>query len=142
MRDAGPLSVSLIICETVLNEKTESVSAIRIMDALTFKPLARAARFFVLTYLHSRPFDIERHVAIVQLAGLRDGKWTSFAEAPPHTFVYSYRLDPNAPGAFMLTTEFNLDLATLGELGTFWVQLAVDGEIIGRTPITLLRQQH
>ena len=40
----------------------------------------------------------------------------------------------------MLTTEFNLNLATLGELGTFWVQLSIDGEVEEQTPITLQRR--
>jgi hypothetical protein len=71
MRDSGPLSVSLIICESVLNEKTGSVSAIRIMDVLTVSPQSTLARFFVLTYLHSRPLDLQQHVAKVQLMGLR-----------------------------------------------------------------------
>ena len=62
----------------------------------------------------------------------------SVADAPPHSFVYSYRMDPTGPGAFMLTTEFNLDLATFGDLGAFWVQLSVDGEYVEQTPLTLL----
>lgn len=85
MRERGPASVSLIVCESVLNEKTESVSAIRIMDVLAVGPLSTSARFFVVTYLHSRPLDFGQHVAKVQLAGLRGGQWISVAEAPPTT---------------------------------------------------------
>lgn len=140
MRERGPASVSLIVCESVLNEKTESVSAIRIMDVLAVGPLSTSARFFVVTYLHSRPLDFGQHVAKVQLTGLRDGQWISVAEAPAHDFAYSYRTVASGPGAFMLSTEFNLDLTTLGELGTFWVQLSVDGEQVEQTPLTLLRK--
>lgn len=140
MQTAGPSSVSLIICESVLSEKTGGVSAIRIMDVLFIGRLSSAARFFVLSYLHSGSIDFQKHVAKVQLAAFRDGQWVSLAEAPDHGFVYSYRLDPTGPGAFMLTTEFNLDLTTIGPLGTFWIQLMIDGGLAAQTPIMLRRK--
>jgi len=141
MRESGPASVSLIVCESILNEKiTESASAIRIMDVLMVGPRSTSARFFVLTYLHSRPLDFGQHIAKIQLLGLRNGQWISVAEAPGHAFAYSYRMEAYAPGAFMLTTEFNLDLTTIGELGTFWIQLSVDGELVEQTPLTLLHK--
>jgi hypothetical protein len=140
MREQDPASVSLIVCESVLHEeKTGAVSAIRIMDILKIGRLSNVARFFVLTYLHSRALDLEHHSAQVQLVALRGGRWVSVATAPPHGFAYSCGTLSSAPGAFMLTTEFNLDLNTLGELGTFWVQLSVDGEIVEQTPFTLQR---
>ena len=140
MLDSGPLSVSLIVCESVLSEKTGSVSAIRIMDVLTVGPQSTLARFFVLTYLHSRPLDLQQHVAKVQLMGLREGAWISVADAPDHRFAYGYKMDASGPGAFMLTTEFNLDLTTLGTLGVFYVQVSVDGKVEQQTPLTLLRR--
>lgn len=142
LRESGPSSVTLLICESVLNETTGSVSTIRIMDILTVGPLSIAARFFVLSYLHARTVDFAHHTAHVKMLGFRNGGWAVVAEAPPHTFVYSYRALPPGvgPGAFMLTTEFNLNLATLGELGTFWVQLSIDGEVEEQTPITLQRR--
>ena len=140
MREQGPVSVSLIVCESVLHEeKTGAVSAIRIMDILKIGRLSNVTRFFVLTFLHSRALDLEQHSAQVQLMGLRGGKWVSVVTAPPHGFAYSRGTLASAPGAFMLTTEFNLDLYTLGELGTFWVQLSVDGEIVEQTPLMLQR---
>jgi hypothetical protein len=141
MRESGPASVSLVVCETILNEeKTGAVSAIRIMDVLMIGTHSIVARFFVLSYVHSHPLDFEQHVAKVELTGLRDGKWISVAQAPPHPFVYSYRMDPSGPGGFMLTTEFNLNLATFGDLGTFWVQLYIDGAMVEQAPLTLLRK--
>lgn len=140
MRDSGPLSVSLIVCESVLSEKTGIVSAIRITDVLTVGPQSALARFFVLTYLHSHPLDLQQHVAKVQLMGLREGAWGSVAEAPDQRFVYGYKLDPSGPGAFMLTTEFNLDLTMLGALGVLYVQVLVDGNLEDQTPLTLLRR--
>jgi hypothetical protein len=141
MRESGPASVSLIVCEAVLNEeKTGAVSAIRIMDILMIGRQSPVARFFVLSYVHSRPLDFAKHTAKVRLSGFRDGQWIIFADAPDHSFEYSYRIDPSGPGGFMLTTEFNLDLATIGELGTFWVQLSIDGTMVEQTPLTLLRK--
>lgn len=139
MREGSPASVSLIVCESVLHEdKTGAVSAIRIMDILMIGNESRFARFFVLSYVHSNPLDFEQHVAHVQLMGFRGGKWVSVSAAPPHSFVYSYRMDPSGPGGLVLTTEFNLNLATLGDLGTFWVQLNIDGVMVEQTPLTLL----
>ena len=139
LREKGPVSVTLLACETILNEKTGGVSTIRIMDVLTVGSLSMGARFFVLTYLHSRTVDFGQHVAKLNMLGFRNGNWSVVADAPAYTFTYSYAATPNAPGAFMLTTEFNLDLRTFGELGTFWVQLAVDGDLLEQTPITLRR---
>ena len=138
LREHGPASVTLLACEAVLNEQTGGVSTIRIMDVLTLG-MSMAARFFVLTYLHSRTVDFGQHVAKLQMFGLRSGNWAVVADAPAHTFTYSYAATPNAPGAFMLTTEFNLDLRTFGELGTFWIRLSVDGDDLEQTPITLRR---
>jgi len=141
MRESGPVSVSLIVCESVLHEdKSGAVSAIRIMDILMVGSLSVVARFFVLSYVHSRPLDFEQHVAQVQLMGIRDGQWVSVSHAPPHSFVYSYRMDPSGPGGFILTTEFNLNLAKFGDLGIFWVQLTIDGVVAEQTPLTLLRK--
>ena len=142
LRERGPSSVGLLICESVLNENTGAVSAIRIMDILTVGAFSPAARFVVLSYLHARTVDFAQHTAKVQMLGIRNGSWAIVAEAPPHVFVYSYGTLPPGigPGAFMLTTEFNLNLTTFGELGTFWVQLSIDGELEEQTPITLLRK--
>jgi hypothetical protein len=140
MQTTGPSSVSLIICESVLSEKTGGVSAIRIMDVLSIGPQSLAARFFVISYLHSSSMDFQQHFAKVHLVALRNGQWVSVAEAPDHGFIYSYRLDPTGPGAFLLTTEFNLDLTDIGELGTFWVQLMIDGQLVAQTPIMLRRK--
>jgi hypothetical protein len=142
MRDTGPTSVSLIVCESVLNEPTGAASAIRILDVLKIGARSIGARFFVLTYLHSKPFDSAQHVTEISMLGFRNGNWVIVASTAPRHFAYSYAMVHNAPGAFMLTTEFNLDLATLGDLGTFWIQLLVDGELVEQTPLTLQRQNY
>jgi hypothetical protein len=114
------------------------------MDILWVGKLSQAARFFVISYLHSRTVDFAQHVAQVQMFGWRNGGWIVVANAPPHPFVYSYAgvgPETGAPGAFLLTTEFTLDLNTFGELGTFWIQLTVDGMLEEQTPITLIRKR-
>src|SRR5579863_9352063 len=51
------IHASLIVCESVLTEKTGLVSAIRIMDVLTVASIG-LAHFFTLTKLHSTlPLD-------------------------------------------------------------------------------------
>lgn len=138
----GPVSVSLIVCESVLSEeKTGCVSAIRIMDVLTIGQHSTSARFFVLTYLHSRPFDFQPHVLKVQMVGRSNENWATVADAPDHKFIYGYRLAASGPGSFFLTTEFNLNLASLGPSvgGTYFIQALVDGELAEQTPLTLRR---
>jgi hypothetical protein len=139
MRNTGPVSASLIICESVLTEKTGVVSAIRIMDVLTVPALGVQARFFVLTYLHSRPADYLQHVLRIQMVGQDGSDWKIVADAPDHRFVYGYALAALAPGGFVLTTEFNINLIPLGSLGTYLVQAIVDGDLVEQTPLTLQR---
>jgi hypothetical protein len=79
MRESGPASVSLIVCETVLDEKSGITSAIRIMDVLYIGRRAALARFFVIAYLHSRAGDLGNHTGTVQMSGRREGRWTIVA---------------------------------------------------------------
>ena len=131
--------VSLIICESVLREASGSVSAIRIQDIIRVPRGSYSARFFVLTILHSDVFDAASHVLQVLMLGWNGSGWVPVANAPPYTFQYQYTADPTAPGAFLLTTEFNLNLSTLGiePFATYYVQALLDSELITQTPVTL-----
>lgn len=139
MPDSTPLSAAILVCESVLSEVTGGVSAIRIMDVLYCGTLLRSARFFTLTYLHSRPNEFRQHVLQIKMIGRgSDGKTFVAASAPEQRFVYGYKIDPNGPGAFVLTTEFTLDLSNMGNLGTYMIQAFLDGEIVAETPLRLL----
>ncbi len=136
------ISASVIICESVLAEKTtELISAIRIHNVVNVPIQATFAHFFVLTYLHAQAADVKHHTLQVQLGRWEDEKWVPYAAAQPRTFVYGRKVDPTAPGAFILTTEFNLDLRPMpAALGTFLVHASLDGESCAWAPLTLRRR--
>src|ERR1700685_2851068 len=105
--------VTVVICEAFFREANVPVSAILIQDIVRVRPGSDAARFFVLTFLHSDVFDPTSHALQVRMHGWNGTAWVQVAEAPPYTFQYHYGADPVAPGGFVLTTEFNLNLSTL-----------------------------
>jgi hypothetical protein len=139
MDSSVPLA-SIIVCESVLTEKTGVGSAIRIMDILTVGPASLSARFFVMTFLHPTQLDLGTHALKVQMLGLRNANWVIVADAPEYKFSYGYEVDVSGPGALQLTTEFNVDIAALGQLGTFFIQAIVDGNFLIQTPLTLRRR--
>lgn len=129
------LSANVIICETVLTEKTEVMSAIRIMNVLTIRG-NNFARFNTLTFLTSHPGDFAAHSLKVQMFS-HDEKIV--ADAPVHPFVYGYNIDPSGAGAYTLTTEFNLDLMPLGSLGQYAIWVFLDGVKVTGTTLLLRR---
>ncbi len=70
------------------------------------------------------------------MGSLSDGNWVPVAEAPAHDFHYAYKVDSSAPGAFLLTTEFNVDISRL-TLATYYIQARLDGAVVAQTPLTL-----
>jgi hypothetical protein len=135
-----PLSSSVLVCEAVLIEKTDVLSAIRIMDTLTLPAGASFARFYTLTRIDSQPGDFQPHVLQVRIAFTDGhGDWVPIATAPDQRFFYGYKLDRAGPGGFNLTTEFNVDLRPLRTPGTYWIQVSLDGAYLNQCPLTLRR---
>jgi hypothetical protein len=140
MPNNTPISAAVLVCETVLAEKTGGPSAIRIMDSLWIGQFAPVIRFFVLTYLHCHPGDFNSHILKVQMVGRASGDWAVVSEAQAESFVYGYQIDPSGPGGYMLTTEFTLDPKPLQIPGLYFIQAILDGELATQTPFTLLRK--
>jgi hypothetical protein len=138
MPNNKPISAAVLVCETVLAEKTGGPSAIRIMDALWIGQFSPAIRFFVLTYLHCTPGDFSSHTLKVQMVGRGGDDWAVVAEAKEESFVYGYAIDPSGPGGYMLTTEFTLDPKPLQIPALYFIQALLDGELAVQTPFTLL----
>jgi hypothetical protein len=134
-----PLSASLVICESVLTEKTEVISAIRIMTSLRIAPDSNFVRFYALTVLTSYPQDTQSHVLRVLMIEKRGDEWEAIATAQDHSFFFGYNVDPSGPGAYFLTTEFVIDVSRLTHMGTCFVQALLDGERVAMAPITLRR---
>jgi hypothetical protein len=130
------LSASVIICETVLLEKTEVISAIRIMNALSIAEGNNFARFSSITFLHGTPGDYSQHVLKVQMV---KSTGELVAQGPEQPFVYGYKIDPSGAGGYTLTTNFNLDLRTIGPLGQYAIWAFLDGVRVGGATIMLRR---
>jgi len=137
MPNSKPISASLLVCQTVLHEKTGGPSAIRIMDVLTIGRLSPIAEFTVLTYLHSNPGDFSSHTLKLQMVGRNDEDWVVVADAPEERFVYGHNIDPSGPGGYALTTQFTLNPQVMGSLGLYFVQALLDGDLLAQTPFML-----
>ncbi len=135
-----PTSTSLLICEAVLQEADGGTTAVRILDIIRCGRLSQAVRFFALTYLHSEPSDLQDHALKVQMIEYKaNGESIIVADAPEAPFRYGRNILKTGPGAFMMTTTFNLELTPLGSLGTYFIQALVDGKRVAEVPLTLLR---
>jgi hypothetical protein len=133
------LAANVIICESVLNEKTDVASAIRILNALTIAPAQNFATFRVHTMLTSTPMDFQQHIVKVWMRPIENENSVMVADAPEFRFVFANKLDFSGPGAFNLTTTFTLDLRPLGTLGHYFVSVSLDGQIVANAPIMLRR---
>ena len=131
-----PLSVNVIVCEHVLTEKTELLSAIRILDTLTIQHGYDYARFSVVTIAVSNPGDIGPHVLKVVMT---TSSGQQVASAPDCRFEYGYKIDPIGFGGFRLTTQFAVDLRPLDTLGQFMIWVYLDGAPVAQAPIMLRR---
>jgi hypothetical protein len=132
------LSASVIVCETVLLEKTDVMSAIRIMNVLSIAEGNNFARFSSITFLNSTPGDDSRHILKVQML---KSTGELVAEGPEQPFVYGYKIDPSGAGGYNLTTNFNLDLRTIGPLGQYAIWAFLDGVRVGGAAL-MLRRAH
>ena len=131
------LAANVIICESVLNEKTDVASAIRILNALTVSTTQTFATFRVHTMLASTSMDFQQHVVQVWMHPIQNN--IAVASAQEFRFIYANKLDYSGPGAFNLTTTFTLDLRPLGALGHYIVSVSLDGQVVANAPIMLRR---
>jgi hypothetical protein len=124
------LAANIIICETVLREQKPFLSAIRIFNISTAPKDTKIVRFFAITALTEDSADTLWHQLVVRLVR---GTQT-VAEAPASPFFYVHDLDPTAPGAYTLTTEFTVKVELSG---VHYVEAVLDGAVVARTAITL-----
>jgi len=130
------LSANIILCESVLLERNDVASAVRIVNVITLAPGNNVAHFKAHTMLNSDSADLSTHVLQLQVF-TRSGQLV--VSAPQYRFVFANRLDFSGPGAFNLTTDFNVDINQLPALGYFTVVVFLDGERVATTPIMLRR---
>lgn len=128
------ISANVVLCETVLIEKNDVASAIRIINVITVAPGSHLASFKAHTILNCDTFDFSQHVVQLQVFR-RDG--AIVGSAPPYNFIFANRVDTTGPGAFNLTTEFTIDMTRLPRFDYYFVAVFVDGNRIGGTPLML-----
>jgi hypothetical protein len=131
---ANLISASLLVCGTVLWEKNDVPSAIRVMSAILLGPGVSAVQFATLVQL-SANLDFSPHTLLVQILGPTHAP---LAQSAAQRFVFGSRIDPTEPGGFTMSTDFNFHIAGLG---THWVQAVVDGEVVIQIPILIQRKQ-
>ena len=131
------LAANVLICEVVLNEKSDLASAIRILNVLTVSPTENTATFKVQTMLTATPGDFQQHIVKVWMRTIQNN--LVVAKAPEFRFVFGNKFDYSGPGGFSLTTNFALDLRTLGALGHYMIVVSLDGEVVAQTPLMLRR---
>jgi hypothetical protein len=110
---------------------TNLPTAVRVLNAVQVRVLP--VHFFALTSLHKIGLDFFPHE--LQVAVL-DPHHNRVAEAPISRFVYGYNISKEAPGGYVLGTQFELQIS---EFGVFWVQAFLDKELAIQVPILLLR---
>ena len=130
------LSANTLVCETVLWEKTDVPTLVRVMSALALGPGNNFAHFFVVTFLSCQPGDSLSHTLRVQIT---NPNGQPIAEAQPFPFNYGYKVDPNGPGAFILATEFNIDVTRTGLPVNGLVSAFLDDQSVTCVPLMLRR---
>jgi len=129
---------SLLACETVIWDRESNLpTAVRIIGGVQVAPGNTSIQFVTLVLLHNPEYDISPHTLRVQVLQAPDFK-TVVAAGPPQRFVYGYKMSPVAPGGFSMTTHFNFRVA---EMGVYWVQAVLDGELAIQIPLIIQRMQ-
>jgi hypothetical protein len=130
------LSANVLVCETILTEKTDVLSAIRMMDTIRIAPGNNTVHFYVVTRVTSQPGDFLPHALRIQVTHQAG---SLVIEAREHQFVYGYKLDISGPGGFILTTEFTIDVSGMSLPAGCLVNAFLDGQSVARTPLMLRR---
>lgn len=138
----SPISASLTICEKILVESDNVISAIRLVDIFFFNPIdgvpleKTPVRIAVLAQCKFRIGSAEGHALKLRL--LRpSGELKDASEELEVKLVPSLHV-PNAP--LGLNAGVTLDVIPKEE-GTHWLILLIDGEEVSRTPFTLLQRR-
>lgn len=128
------VTANLILCETLVWERgNELPTAVRILNSIQLTPLSTGVHFFSLVGVYKASYDFNPHTLQVVMLAPPDYK-VIIAAGPPQRFVYGYRLTQAAPGGFLLGTEFNVVIATLG---VYWIQALLDNELVSQVPLLL-----
>jgi hypothetical protein len=132
------ISVSAFVCQQVLRDQDDLISAIRIFDTVTVRrvPTADSAilELFVIAVVKSSAKEpSERQMALEVIFPSEDQRIhigpnpVKFDSPPPH----------NHPIGATAVFEFRFSIRMAG---LYWINLTLDGEQIGTIPLTLAIQ--
>jgi hypothetical protein len=141
LKPMGLLSSNIAVCETIIWERSDVPTLIRVMSVITLRPDATSVHFLVVTSLDSQPGDLDPHTVLITVA---DKNGNIVASTEPFGFSYGYKLDPNGPGAFIMTTEVTLEISKLPtELPSYFLVSAFLDTLpdpVSLTPLMLRRE--
>ncbi len=131
------VTANVLVCEAVVPEKNNLLSAIRILNILTVRPGIDIAHFKTLSIINGFPGDALQHILSVQMVSDSDG--VVVAASADSSIVLVNQIDPFGPRTYFMTTNFDVELQHLGDLGFYIIRVLLDGVPIGYAPLTLRR---
>ena len=141
MDEPLPIVTAAVICERVLTEKDDVVSAIRIFDRLFYVPLPPGIdpglgriQFVFLVMLKRGDAPSRRHdiTVVVESPSGKEAR----AMGEPAISIEFPGEDPDAG------VNLQVGVALLpAEEGLHWVEMSIDGHLSSRTPFRLTRQE-
>lgn len=131
-------SVSVLICEKILQEEDGTCSAIRIVDTFLVSlvpdvPVEKQSMDLQILVV-VKTTDLAEHS--FRLGVIRpDGESRDAGTTVP---VVSTTSDPRSPGGFNVVTKLGL---VPRQFGTYYLSVVLDDEEVARKPFTLLQQK-
>jgi hypothetical protein len=129
-------SANILLCQRVENNGG-LLSAVGVVDVFTFGRNEDSANFKAVTFLTGHQGDVGPHIVVIEMV---TEDLTVVAKTNFLSFSYAHSVDTSAPGAFQLTTNFDIGLSMLPYLGTYTVHAVVDSIAVAKTFITLRRE--
>jgi hypothetical protein len=138
------ISASALLCERILNEKDEVLSAIRIVDIFNVPEVPAEAptgslplvQAYCLVIIKTQSGYHGQHLIQIKLLNMK-GELSNLGEAANTDVAARPGMGDDVPGG--ATIAFQLNIA-VKNYGTCYVCVYLDGEEIARAPFTLQRQ--
>jgi hypothetical protein len=129
MTNTKPFVSAAFVCERVLQEKDGTTSAIRIIDNFYIPASIAPDTSMPVTVFIGLKSDVPREGIITVIVNTPDGKKNELPDKWPISFSSA------VTGANLILT-FGLFVR---HVGTTWIDVVYDGEMLTRTPIRLVR---
>ena len=131
------ISISGFLCERVLREADGVHSAIRIVDVFYVPDVPGGMmEFRALVSIKAQPGDDSEHLVDWKLEN-PDGT-ERLLDGTAKTVTFGSLLGPKVPGGANLVVHFNIPAEVLG---THFLHVLLDGEVVLTLPLTLLHPQ-